>query len=338
MRDEARAEALSHARGVGLLTVPASREAVYVPAATGESLGTDDGLLRAWAPVVSVEEGERDFNRIGTPFIRRKRRRDHVRIDVTKPALFAETRSDRIGSLDVLHLVYRMHFTRLAFTPRVFYEWHRNAGLLALVTLDAGQGVPLVFTTVYTCGCYRVVVPTDRLNRAALPPAWPASTVHVWGATLPSTVPAALPGRSRFFIHLASHTHRVDTLGITPLPPLGGETAETIDTPLRPLPVLRGLPVPGEARTASMFHTRGLARGHVRGAFSPIEGLTAGLLLLDPMLGMDKDLGEPAVTGTSFYTNLLPWRRDVSRLDRFEPLLRMLGFDVERFSASDPSS
>ena len=47
------------------------------------------------------------------------------------------------------------------------------------------------------------------------------------------------------------------------------------------------------------------------------------------MIGSDKDFGDPSETGTRFYTMLLPWNREVSRLDRFEPLLRKLGFRLD---------
>jgi hypothetical protein len=58
------------------------------------------------------------------------------------------------------------------------------------------------------------------------------------------------------------------------------------------------------------------------------EGLTAGLLSLDPILGTDKDFGDLRIRGAKFYTSLLPWERDISRLDRMEPLLHKRGSRV----------
>jgi hypothetical protein len=96
---------------------------------------------------------------------------------------------------------------------------------------------------------------------------------------------------------------------------------------------LHRLPVHGgNGRHASFFHTSGPWRGYVRGAWSPIEGLTAGLLLLDPRLGSDKDFGDPRITGTKFYTSLWPWERDISRLDRMGVLLKKRGFDLTALS------
>jgi hypothetical protein len=49
-------------------------------------------------------------------------------------------------------------------------------------------------------------------------------------------------------------------------------------------------------------------------------------------LGTDKDFGDPRVTGERFYTSLVPWEREVSRLDRIEPLLRKQSFRVEHIA------
>ena len=297
------------------------------PAAPAEAAG-EASLLACHAPAFEIAEGSLEFNRIGTPRIRLRRGRERVDVDPARPALFAGTRSDRIGSRDVLHLVYRVHFTKLPFTPAVFYERHRNAGLLTLVTLDAVSREPLFLTTVYTCGCYRALIPTDRLPKDALPEEWPAREIEVFGKKLPAVVPCAIPGRSRWVLGLTSRTHRVEAIRVEPEP--SGAT----ELPLVPMEELRRLPVEGApGRTSSFFHERGFLKGHVRGAWSPIEGLTAGLVLLDPLLGMDKDFGDPEVTGTRFYTGLLPWKHDVTRLDRFGPLLTSLGFRLDALGA-----
>jgi hypothetical protein len=91
---------------------------------------------------------------------------------------------------------------------------------------------------------------------------------------------------------------------------------------------LRAMPIDGrDGETGSIFYQRGPLRGHVRGAWNPWEGLTIfGLVSLDPSVGMDKDLGDPAQTGTPFYTFLRFWMHDRSRLDRLDRLLRELGF------------
>lgn len=304
-------------------------KSVYVPPACGgaEAAGDEAALLRCYAPVFVVEQGSRSYNRVGTPEIRLERGKEKVRVNPDVAAAFTEVRRDRIGQTSLLQLLYRVHFTRLPFKPSVFFEMHRNVGVLAIVTLRESDLQPLLFTTVYTCGCYRALLP-DLFPPEALPTDWPAKEKRFFGKTLPAIVRHPEPGRSRLTVRLASKTHRVYEVETLEEPPLGSR----VDLPVRAIEELRRLPVAGSSGAfASFFYTDGPLKGHVRGAWSPIEGLLAGPLFLDLTLGMDKDFGDPKVTGTPFYTSLLPWKREVSRLDRFDPLMRHLGFRLEPF-------
>lgn len=284
-------------------------------------------LLRCLAPVFSVDDGARSFNRIGAPSIEIRNGREHVFVDPDVHLLYAESRHDRIGSVDVIHLVYRIHFTLLPFTWRVFYERHRNAGLVSIVTVDAVNHEPLFFTTVYSCGCYRALLPTRSLPREVLPDHWPSDVKKVWGKPMPAFMEPMRPG-ARYLVAMDSRTHRVHDMRVVDV---GAETAQRLE--LRPMEGLRHLTVAGGGES-SFFYPSGLRKGHVKGAWSPIEGLTFGLLILDPMIGSDKDFGDPSVTGTRFYTMLLPWDKNVSRLDVFEPLLRKMKFHPERMTGA----
>jgi len=308
-----------------------SEDFVYVPPACAAGEAGDRGeaaLLRCYAPVFVVEKGARSYNRVGTPEIRLSGAREKVRVNPDAPAAFTEVRRDRIGETGLLQLLYRVHFTRLPFKPSVFFEMHRNVGVLAIVTLRESDLQPILFTTVYTCGCYRALLPTDLFPPEALPTDWPAKEKRFFGKTLPAIVRHPKPRRSRLTVRLASKTHRVYEVETLEEPPLGSR----VDLPVRATEELRRLPVAGSGEAiASFFYTDGPLKGHVRGAWSPIEGLLAGPLFLDLTLGMDKDFGDPEVTGTPFYTSLLPWKREVSRLDRFDLLMRHLGFRLEPF-------
>jgi hypothetical protein len=138
-------------------------------------------------------------------------------------------------------------------------------------------------------------------------------------------------GRTRLTVVLDPKTHRVrDIATLAELP-----EGKRVDLPLRAMADLHALPVEGEAgRTGSFFYMRGSLQGHVRGAWSPIEGIAAGTFLLDFTLGMDRDFGDPALTGTPLYTSLLPWQRQASRLDRFDRLLRFLKFRLASFQSN----
>lgn len=315
-----------------VLTALASAEtAVYVPPACPElqSSASDEALLRCFAPVIVAAGVEESFNRVGSLLL------EHgtfgglaVRVDPDVPSLYAEVRPDIVGGEMVLQLVYRLHFERIPFRlEHFFYEAHRNPGLLLVVTIDPRDLRPLFVTSAQTCGCYTAVLPTENVRRAALPDDWPADRLHVYGQTLPAILERPEAG-ARPVVRLQADNHRVTDLGFASAPPAG----RRVDLSLVPMALLRSMPVEGDVdgERASVFHQTWPARGHLRGAWNPFEGLTVfGLVALDPMVGMDKDFGDPAKTGTEFYTMLTPWRQSASRLDRFDRLLRELGFRTD---------
>lgn len=306
---------------------PDAGQWVYATAPCREPIERADPttLLRCFAPVFTIDEGEKAFDRIGAPTVDRTGGRQRVFVDPEVHRVYGEVRRDRVGAVDVIQLVYRIHFTKLPFTLRVFYERHRNAGLLTIITLRADTHVPLFFTTVYTCGCYSALLPSDQLPKDVLPSKWPDDTRVIWGKKLPAFVKGADLPQSRLIVSMEARTHRVIDMQAAETLPEGVRK----ESELRPMEELRQLPTASGGK-ASFFRTTGWGRGHVRGAWSPIEGLTLGLLILDPMIGTDKDFGDPRVTGTPFYTSLLPWKRNASRLDRFGPYLEFMGFHPQK--------
>jgi hypothetical protein len=325
------------------LVVPATSGAevrVYLPDPcphSPESL-SDEALLACFAPAFVAPEAEESHNRIGTPEIvpAGGLRGEHARVNPDVPAVFGEVRRERVGGRDVAQLVYRVHFQRipLSFSWH-FYEAHDSPGLIVQLTVDERDGTPLFATVVHTCGCYRAVLPTDRLPLAVRPEGWPEDKVAVYGERLPSVVAAPEPGRTRLYVELRADNHRITSLSTRNAPPGG----VVVRAPLRPIADLRALPVPGDpnGRRASFFYQSGPLRGKVRGAWNPFEGLNVfGLVSLDPTVGMDKDFGDPEQTGTPFYTMLRFWKHDVSRLDRFESLLGQLGFRPAALDGAAP--
>ena len=337
-----RALRLGLATGLLCLTALASFPAV-ADTSTYVSLSGDDcddsapaGLtveqrLRCYAPVFVVEESQDAYNRIGSPRLTYGWTGGlRVHVDPARPALYAEIREDQVAGVAVQQLVYRVHFEKIPLRfSRYFFEAHRNPGLLFVVTLDAARGVPLFVTLAHTCGCYTVILPTGDAD-AAWHPADRGDTVRIYGQTLPSRLPAFTP-RERLHVTIAPYGHRVSDVRVA-----AESSTSRVELPLLPLGRLRSMPVEGGAgEHGSIFYTSGLTRGHVRGAWNPMEGLTIfGLVSLDPRVGMDKDFGDPAQTGTRFYTQLRFWAHDRTRLDRFESTLREFGFRVPETSKS----
>ncbi len=302
------------------------------PPCTGDLRHDHAALLACFAPLWLAPGAEHAYNRIGTPIAALEHSRFggddvEIRIDPDQPTQFAAARAERVGGRDLLQLVYRVHFERIPWSwSWHFFEAHRHAGLLALVTLDAATLEPLFVTTVHTCGCYRAVIPTTSLADAALPPAWPKDRQCVFGQSLPARLASPLPGSTRLLITLAPDSHRVIDVEVR-----GDRPAGIVrPTALADLDALRRLRA-ADGSEHSFYYARGPLKGHVKGAWNALEGLTLfGLVALDPTVGMDKEFGAPEHTGTPFYTSLPFWRHEASRLDRFEALLGELGF---RFDA-----
>jgi len=283
-------------------------------------------LLARFAPAFVIEAGEAEWNRIGMPTLTRRAGIERARVDPARAALFAEVHEEEVGGRLVDQLVYRIHFDQLAFTRASPLAMHRNAGLLVLIGVDRASGLPLTVTSVHSCGCWLALQPTEALAPAALPEDWPAETQSLWGEELAARLPVPAEGQ-RYVVHLRSGIHRVSAVRVGAADPLARPL------PLRPMAELRALPVEGRpGERASFFYEAGYLEGFVKGAWVPLEGLTLGLLTLDPRLGMDRDFGDPRETGARFSTAIVPWKRERTRLDRFEAALAEQGFRVEAFA------
>ena len=311
----------------GLFAGPAGAETLdFTPPRCAAADRSDARALECNAPTIRVREGELDYNRIGTPelysgWIWRVK----ARVNPERPALFVERREDTLGGRPVHQLVYRFHFEKIPLRlSRYFFEAHRNPGLMVLVTLDAETGDALFVSAVHTCGCYLAIVPTDAVDPAWLPEGW-SETRRIYGQELPGRLPAADVARG-VRVTLESRSHRVSAIEAGTAP--GAGAGRRVELPLVPMSRLDDLAIDGrQGARGSFFYTAGPLRGHVRGAWNPMEGLTAfGLLSLDPTVGMDKKFGDPEVTGTRFYTLLPFWLHEASRLDRMDSLLRALGY------------
>ena len=327
LRSRAAATALAWALGATLFAARSAvaDETAYIPpdCPTARATRDLDALLRCYAPVFVAHESENAFNRIGTPKLSPGWLGGvSLRVDPAAPTMYAEVREDAVAGQQMTQLVYRVHFEKIPFRmSRYWFEAHRNPGMLAVVTLDSQSLEPQFATLVHTCGCYRAVVPTEAVPREMLPAEW-TETRNLYGQVLPGRIPVPELGESRIVVDLEPFGHRVSGIRVDRIARSAGVPIE-----IRDLSELRDMPVAGrEGRTASMFYQSWPLRGKVRGAWNMFEGFSLGFLALDPMVGMDKDFGDPDVTGTRFYTMLTPWKRDVSRLDKFEALLTELGY------------
>lgn len=317
--------------GTGVVADASEDVAVYVPPACQGpvDIESDDALLRCFAPSFVATGVEESYNRIGAVVLERGAFGGlSVRVDPERPVIYTEVRLDIVGGELVRQLVYRVHFEKIPFEfSHKFYEAHRNPGLLVVVTVDAAGALPRFVTVVHTCGCYAAILPTGHVSAAALPKDRALDVVHIYGQTLPAILD--VPSQdARVTVSVEAGSHRATSVRFGITPPRG----RVAPIELAQISELRSMPVAGgsNGERASVFHDTWPARGHLRGAWNPFEGLTLwGIVALDPMVGMDKDFGDPAQTGTAFYTMLTPWRQSASRLDRFDRLLRELGYRTD---------
>ncbi len=299
----------------GCATVgPGAGDSHYAVAAGAE-------LASRYAPVIVPGESTRPYNRIGRAAARLDEDGEEEIYIATDPAVFyfREQAFTTARGNSYHNLIYRFHFPRV---PQLHLTAGRNGGLFVVITLDDEQR-PVLITTVHTCGCYLAFVPSSYLPDSAYPEAWPAETQTVFGETLPVRLdyPARFDPAWRPLISLRSETHRVMDVRLGRLAQI---SAPLIPVELRPVTDLERLPLNGGQ--TSFFHHSGWLKGYVKDSFKPWELLLMSWWVLDLNVGRDKQLGDPALTGTVFYTSLKPWAREESNMGFFAEFLDYWGW------------
>ena len=288
---------------------------------------SDSGVLSRWAPAFRVYAPGEAHNRIGHPRLRMDGNgRETASVDPQQPAIFTQVRTFRTArGGHYTNLIYRVHFPAIPFKLVPFHlAAGRNPGLLVVVTLNA-DGLPVLVTTVHTCGCYLGMVPTGRLPTTALPADWSAQPQKIYGEILPHRVDYAIQPSPRLLVHLRPGVHRVVHLEVIEDAALEDRSQfEVVSAPLVPMSQLDRLPVPGGTR--SFFHRTGPRRGFVKGAVKPWETLLLGIVSLDPWVGTDKAYEDARLSGTPFYTSLKPWNRQASDMWEFADFLQFWGW------------
>lgn len=165
-------------------TSPAFQDATteflaYIP----QNKGT---LLADFAPGYLVENPEKAFNRIGAPSAYQDENGELIMVDPARPVIYVEERKFTTEKDEYTNLIYRVPFQE---TPDDLIPFHlgagKNVGNLLIITLNSLQQ-PVLYTTVQTCGCYLVFVPTSYLAKDSFPERWPKDLQTVYGETLPA--------------------------------------------------------------------------------------------------------------------------------------------------------
>jgi hypothetical protein len=279
----------------------------------------DDGTLAGrYAPIIAPQRTSQEYNRVGYAAARLDRnKQEEIYINTSGAVFYTDEQSFVAGSGRRYHnLIYRFHFSRV---PQLHLTAGDNVGLFVVITLDEQQR-PVLIITVHSCGCYLAMVPTSYLPATAYPADWDASTQSVYGETLPGRLdyPTEFSSELRPVIRLRDATHRVMDIQ------LGRPEPDDTQVDLLPVASLDNLSL-GDGHT-SFFYESGRLKGYVKGAFKPWELLLMSWWILDLNVGRDKKLGDPAETGTVFYTSLKPWAREASNMWFFADFLAYWGW------------
>ena len=291
---------------------------VVAPPASGAS------VLVNLAPSFLLQGTQVPYNRIGRVEALQANDQESVGVNADQPIIYAGSRRFSTDNGTYTNLVYRIHFSETPVSLFPFYLGAgKNVGLLVILTLDLWNQ-PLLVTTVNTCGCYAVSIPTDRLPPALYPDHWPLAHLSVYGERLPARLPSIRP-QETLQVWVRADVHRVMDIRVVPreMPRQAPErTAEIVG-----LESLQALPL-GTGRVTSFYYEHWPLTGHVKGAIKPWETLALSLVSMDFFIGMDKDYGATTAGATRFYTSLKPWNRSASDLNDFATYLHFNGWKL----------
>ena len=275
-----------------------------------------------FAPVFVLPDAGRPYNRIGKVVAQITTNGEEITIDPDQPVVYVGRFPFSTDKDTYTNLVYRVHFQKIPWSLVPFHLGAgNNVGLLVVVTLS-GNGVPLLVTTVNTCGCYVAIIPTKSLPPENYPRGWNTQRQSVYGEALPGILPA-YSGNDALLVRVRPGVHRVMDVRVIPRRRL--KEKETVQARTLPLNSLRHLPL-AQGTTTSMYYDTWPLRGHVKGAIKPLESLLLSLVSLDFYVGMDKEYGDTTVSGNPFYTSLRPWNRHASDMNNFAGFLRFWGW------------
>jgi len=284
---------------------------------------TDKSLSHTLAPVFLITVTSRSYDKIGSPSAQYDASgKEVISIDINHPAAYYFEKNFKTDSGEYTNLIYRIHFPRI---PASLFPFHltagKNVGLMVIVTIDSNQR-PVLITTVHTCGCYLGIVPTSFLPKYALPKKWNTVSQAVYGETLPGMLDYESKSKPRLLIYLRSEVHRVADIRIVESDTLAD--IHTFSMPLVSMKTLDTIPING--KFTSLFHKKGVLKGHVKGSVKYWETFFLSLISLDLFVGTDKAYKDSSETGNHFYTSLKPWNRSRSDMWHFDRFLKFWGW------------
>lgn len=304
----------------GCASYETNREAIANLHLIAESPSSD--LTTVFAPVFVLSGQQESYNRIGRVVAEEINGVERVTIDPAQPVIYADRFSFSTEGGTYINLVYRVHFQKIPFSLIPFHLGAgNNVGLLVIVTLSEDH-IPLLVTTVNTCGCYAKLIPTAALPAEAYPADWSNERHYFYGELLPTGVPAYTVDEA-LLITVRPKVHRVMDVSVFRRETLTDK--DVMPAAILPLQSLKTLAI-GPGEITSLYYDAWPLQGHVKGAIKPWESLLLSLVSLDFYVGMDKEYGDTTVSGNPFYTSIFPWNRKASDMNNFAQFLRFRGW------------
>ena len=293
--------------------------AVYVVAKTEKSLS------HTFAPVFLITDTTHSYDKIGSPSARYDSNgKEVISIDINHPAMYFCEKKFKTENNEYTNLIYRIHFPGI---PVSLFPFHltagKNVGLMVIVTIDSSER-PVLITTVHTCGCYLGIVPTSFIPKNALPKKWNTVSQPVYGETLPGMLDYKSKSKPKLVIYLRSALHRAADIRIVESDTL--VDIHMFSMPLVSMNTLDTIPING--KFTSLFHEKGVLKGHVKGSVKYWETIFLSLVSLDLFVGTDKAYKDSDETGNHFYTSLKPWNRSRSDMWHFDRFLKFWGWKL----------
>jgi hypothetical protein len=288
----------------------------------------EDIVLNRYAPVFLTYDYQSQYNRIGRVSAKYDERgREQIYIDTQKPIIYYLKREFSTEKGRYTNLLYRVHFPKVPFSLIPFnLTAGKNGGILVVITLDIEQR-PVLVTTVGTCGCYTVTVPTTYLPREALPEDWKEEQLKVYGEKLPWVLDYRQSKNPRLLVYLRPEVHRIMDLEIVDSQEMQSTSKlHLIEADLMSAERLETIPLDG--KFTSLYYQDGVKKGHVKGSVKPWETVLLGLISLDFYVGTDKSYAASNDYENPFYTSLKPWNRQASDMYHFDRFLKFWGWKL----------
>lgn len=288
----------------------------------------DETIIRRYRPIFLIENPKEKHNLIGTPSAgNRDESKGEIFIDHEIPSIYVEIRKFNTSKDSYTNLIYRIHFEKIPFSLFPFYLGSgKNVGLIVVVTLNS-EGVPILYTTVHTCGCYLAFIPTSYMSQDTFPDDWNRERQTIYGEILPGILDFkdGLLDQAITLIALRNNSHRVKDILISNEDFLMGYKTAIAD--IKPLNSLQNLPL-GDVGSTSFYQDAGYSKGYVKDSSKPWEVLLMSWWVFDWRVGQDKKLGKDHEDGPIFYTSLKPWTRNESDMRVFTTFLKYWGWKL----------